>query len=81
MVGLHFGRCPLRSVADVTGDPAVLAGPRELLHLHCLEHGCSYGRRGFMALLPPLTTEDHDKLVQAVEAFLDERGELVRLAA
>jgi glutamate-1-semialdehyde 2,1-aminomutase len=81
MVGLHFGRPPLRSVADITGDPKVLAGLRELLHLHCLEHGCSYGRRGFMALSLPLTEEDHDKLVQAVEGFLDERGDLVRLAA
>ncbi len=55
MIGLHFGRPPLRSVADVTGDPAVLGALRELLHLHCLEHGCSYGRRGFMALSLPLT--------------------------
>jgi glutamate-1-semialdehyde 2,1-aminomutase len=81
MVGLHFGRPPLRSVADIKGDPGVLGALRELLHLHCLEHGCSYGRRGFMALSLPLTGDDHDRLVQAVEAFLDERGDLVRLAA
>jgi glutamate-1-semialdehyde 2,1-aminomutase len=81
MIGLHFGRGPLRSTADIKGDPATLTGLRALLHLHCLEHGCSYGRRGFMALSLPLTDEDHDRLVQAVETFLDERGELVRLAA
>ena len=81
MIGLHFGSGPLRSTADIKGDPATLTGLRALLHLHCLEHGCSYGRRGFMALSLPLTDEDHDRLVQAVETFLDERGELVRLAA
>jgi hypothetical protein len=81
MIGLHFGHGPLRSTADIKGDPATLAGLRALLHLHCLEHGCSYGRRGFMALSLPLTDDDHDRLVQAVERFLDERAELVRLAA
>ena len=57
MIGLHFGRGPLRSTADIKGDPATLTGLRALLHLHCLEHGCSYGRRGFMALSLPLTDE------------------------
>ena len=81
------GRPPLRQRAAALRRPTSpatrpkLAGLRALLHLHCLEHGCSYGRRGFMALSLPLTTEDHDRLVQAVETFLDERGELVRLAA
>jgi glutamate-1-semialdehyde aminotransferase len=81
MIGLHFGRGPLRSTADITGDPATHSSLRALLHLHCLEKGCSYGRRGFMALSLPLTDDDHDRMVQAVETFLDERGELVRLAA
>jgi glutamate-1-semialdehyde 2,1-aminomutase len=81
MIGLHFGRGPLRSTADIKGDRATLTGLRALLHLHCLEHGCSYGRRGFLALSLPLTEDDHDRFVQAVETFLDERAELVRLAA
>ena len=81
MIGLHFGQGPLRSTADIKVDPATLTGLLALLHLHCLEHGCSYGRRGFMALSLPLTDDDHDRLVQAVETLPRRARELVRLAA
>ena len=69
MVGLHFTRGPVRSVADL---PAA-AELRALLHLHMLEAGYSYARRGFVALSLPLEEPDIDGFAEAVEAFL-QRG-------
>jgi glutamate-1-semialdehyde 2,1-aminomutase len=65
MVGLHFTRGPLRSVADVPQAPEL----RTLLHLHLLEHGYSCARRGFVALSLPLGEDDVDGFADAVEAF------------
>jgi glutamate-1-semialdehyde 2,1-aminomutase len=66
LVGLHFTRGPVRSAADVP-DASEL---RILLHLHMLEHGFSYGRRGFIALSLPLGEEEIDGFAAAVERFL-----------
>ena len=38
--------------------------------LHMLEHGFSYGRRGFIALSLPLGEEEIDGFAGAVEQFL-----------
>jgi glutamate-1-semialdehyde 2,1-aminomutase len=65
MVGLHFTRGPVRSVADVPQAPEL----RTLLHLHLLEHGYSCARRGFVALSLPLGEDDVDGFADAVEAF------------
>jgi hypothetical protein len=46
---------------------------RALLHLHMLEAGYSYARRGFVALSLPLEEPDIDGFAEAVEAFL-QRG-------
>jgi glutamate-1-semialdehyde 2,1-aminomutase len=43
---------------------------RSLLHLHMLEQGFSYGRRGFIALSLPLGDEEIDGFATAVERFL-----------
>ena len=53
MVGLHF---------DDETRPA-------LLHLHMLERGYSYARRGFVALSLPLDESDVDGFAAAVESF------------
>src|SRR4051794_18117321 len=42
---------------------------KTLLHLHMLERGYSYARRGFVALSVPLTDDDVDGFAAAVEAF------------
>jgi glutamate-1-semialdehyde 2,1-aminomutase len=68
LVGLHFARGPIRSEADVP-DAAELRG---LLHLHMLERGWSYGRRGFIALSLPLGEAEIDGFAAAVEEFLAE---------
>ena len=45
-------------------------GERGLLHLHMLERGFSYGRRGFIALSLPLAEPEIDGFAGAVEEFL-----------
>jgi glutamate-1-semialdehyde 2,1-aminomutase len=66
LVGLHFARGPIRSEADVP----VAAELRGLLHLHMLECGWSYGRRGFVALSLPLGEAEIDGFAADVEDFL-----------
>jgi glutamate-1-semialdehyde 2,1-aminomutase len=66
MVGLHFTRGPVRSVADIPVVPEL----RALMHLHMLERGYSYARRGFVALSLPLGEDDVDGFAAAVEEFL-----------
>ena len=66
LVGLHFTRGPVRREGDVP-EAAELRG---LLHLHMLERGYSYGRRGFVALSLPLGEREIDGFAAAVEEFL-----------
>jgi glutamate-1-semialdehyde 2,1-aminomutase len=66
MVGLHFTRGPVRRIADLPKADEL----RALLHLHLLEHGYSYARRGFVALSLPLEAADVDGFCAAVEEFL-----------
>ena len=66
LVGLHFTLGPVRNEADVP-DAAELRG---LLHLHMLERGFSYGRRGFISLSLPLGEREIDSFAAAVEEFL-----------
>jgi glutamate-1-semialdehyde 2,1-aminomutase len=73
MVGLHFTRGPVRRAADLP-DAAALRG---LLHLHMLERGYWYARRGFVALCLPLDGADVDGFAAEVEAFLDESAALL----
>ena len=68
LVGLHFTRGPIRNEADVP-EAAELRG---LLHLHMLERGYSYGRRGFIALSLPLGEREIDGFAAAAEEFLAE---------
>jgi glutamate-1-semialdehyde 2,1-aminomutase len=66
LVGLHFTSGPVRHEGDVPES----AESRALLHLHMLERGFSYGRRGFIALSLPLGETDVDGFAAAVEEFL-----------
>jgi len=66
MVGLHFTRGPVRRTADSPPAPEL----RTLLHLHMLDRGYSFARRGFVALSLPLTQSDVDGFACAVEEFL-----------
>ncbi len=74
MVGLHFTRGPVRRVADLPASPEL----RALLHLHLLEQGYSYARRGFVALSLPMEETDVAGFAAAVEAFLIEHAPLLQ---
>jgi glutamate-1-semialdehyde 2,1-aminomutase len=66
LVGLHFAQGPISRRSDLPTRPELQA----LLHLHMLEHGYSYARRGFLALSLPLGEQEIDGFASAVEAFL-----------
>jgi glutamate-1-semialdehyde 2,1-aminomutase len=74
LAGLHFARGPVRRVSDLPDAPEL----RTLLHLHLLECGYSYARRGFIALSLPLDEADVDGFAESVEEFLAAHAELVR---
>ena len=59
-------------------DLAPASELRALLHLHLLERGYSYARRGFVALSLPLGEAEIDGFAGAVEEFLAEHPVLVR---
>jgi glutamate-1-semialdehyde 2,1-aminomutase len=67
LVGIHFTDGPVRSEADVPDAPEL----RALLHLHMVERGFSYGRRGFIALSLPLGEAEIDAFAAAAEEFVD----------
>jgi glutamate-1-semialdehyde 2,1-aminomutase len=66
VIGLHFTPGPVRNEGDVPESAEL----RALLHLHMLERGFSYGRRGFIALSLPLGEAEVDGFAAAVEEFL-----------
>ena len=66
LVGLHFTPGPVRNEVDVPESAEL----RALLHLHLLERGFSYGRRGFISLSLPLGEAEIDAFAEAVEEFL-----------
>ena len=68
LVGLHFAAGPIRR-RDVPKRLELQA----LLHLHMLEQGYTYARRGFIALSLPLGEHDIDGFASAVEAFFAQR--------
>lgn len=69
MLAIHPGRGPVRQPSDLDG---VSDAVRKLLHLELLMRGFYLARRGFMSLSLPLTEADHDGLVTAFGAVLDE---------
>jgi glutamate-1-semialdehyde 2,1-aminomutase len=67
LVGIHFADGPIRRESDVPEAREL----RALLHLHLLEQGFSYGRRGFVALSLPLDTAEIDAFAASISAFLE----------
>jgi glutamate-1-semialdehyde 2,1-aminomutase len=63
LVGIHFTRDPIRRKSDSPKRPELQA----LLHLHMLERGYTYARRGFVALSLPIEERDIDGFADAVE--------------
>jgi glutamate-1-semialdehyde 2,1-aminomutase len=69
MLCFHPQRAPIRRPADCAGVPPDL---RKLLHLELNMRGIYIARRGFMSLSLPLDEADHDALVAAFDAYLDD---------
>jgi glutamate-1-semialdehyde 2,1-aminomutase len=63
LVGMHFTRDAVHRKSDSPKRPAEQA----LLHLHMLERGYTYARRGFVALSLPIEEHDVDGFADAVE--------------
>lgn len=82
--GIHFHEGPIRNAADLDkgehGREAAIADLKKLFHLDMLEAG-QYLSRRIMGNLSIETTEaETEQLIQAVEEFLINRGDLVRTA-
>jgi glutamate-1-semialdehyde 2,1-aminomutase len=71
MLCIHLQRAPIRSPADTAAASPVA---RKLMHLDLNLRGFYLARRGFMSLSLPLTAADHDDLLAAFGAFLDEHA-------
>src|SRR5262249_28036870 len=83
-LGLHFVRRPVRSVSDFASADPDQPGRRDqlmkLFHLDMIEQGIYLARRGYIALSLPMQPADFDRLVQAVDEFLELRGPLIEAA-
>ena len=78
MLAIHFQRSDIVRAEDADATPMQA---RKLLHLDLNLRGFYLARRGFMALMLPLTEEDHDALVAAFGDFLDEHDKVLEAAA
>ena len=71
----HFVRGPVRNAADAArSDPKLM----ELFFFDLLSQGIWIARRGMMTLSLPIGDAECDVLAEAVAAFLDGRGPLLR---
>jgi glutamate-1-semialdehyde 2,1-aminomutase len=78
MMTVHMTDGPIRSVEDAArGEPRL----RDLLFFDLLERGIWIARRGMINLSIALDAADGDKLVAAVEEFLDTRAPLFERSA
>jgi glutamate-1-semialdehyde 2,1-aminomutase len=74
IMAAHFTRAPIARPADIAGvDPRL----RELFHLDLLAAGIYIARRGMITVNLPIDDSETDRLVGAVERFLDERRPLL----
>ncbi|HLY44715.1 MAG TPA: aspartate aminotransferase family protein [Stellaceae bacterium] len=73
MIGVHMTDAPIRNAADAAkGDAALL----DLFYFDLLARGIWIAKRGMMALSIALDDADADKLVAAVQEFVDTRAPL-----
>lgn len=78
ILGLHAQAGPIRSGRDLAAqDPVRRDRLQRLLHYDLLERGHYLARRGYLTLALPLTTEDEESFVGALEEFLAVRRHLL----
>jgi glutamate-1-semialdehyde 2,1-aminomutase len=68
IMAIHWQSKPIERPADTAETPMAA---RTLFHLQMLNRGFYIARRGFMSLSLVLTEQDHDRLVAAVEDYLE----------
>ena len=78
-VGMHFPRDEIRRPGDLDPAGAERRGKlQNLMHLDLIEAGQFYGRRGFVALMLPITDSEIDTFAGAVEEFVTSRKSLLQ---
>ncbi len=73
LVNIHFASWPIRNAGDAARGNMPL---RKLLHLELLTQDIYTSRRGFLPLSIPVGEAEVERLVGAVDAFLDRYGDL-----
>ncbi|WP_035487148.1 aspartate aminotransferase family protein [Geminicoccus roseus] len=71
---IHFHDRPVRRPADAPARPELQA----LFQLEMILRGIYLARRGFITLCLPLTEDDHDRFVAAVEDFCEVHAPILR---
>jgi glutamate-1-semialdehyde 2,1-aminomutase len=74
MLGVHMMRGPIRAPADAAKGSSAA---RDLFFFDMLKAGFWLARRGMMSLSLPLTEDDYDAFVAAVEEFVTARKPLL----
>ena len=78
-VGLHFTRNDVRRPGDLDPADADRRGKlQNLMHLDLIAAGQFYARRGFIALMLPVTDKEIDTFAGAVEEFVTSRKSLLQ---
>ncbi|MEZ5833617.1 MAG: aminotransferase class III-fold pyridoxal phosphate-dependent enzyme [Dongiaceae bacterium] len=78
-VGMHFSRSEIRRPGDL--DPAQAERRtklQNLMHFDLIAASQFYARRGFIALMLPITDAEIDRFAGAVEEFVTSRKSLLR---
>ena len=75
IMAIHWQSKPVTRPADTTDTPAAA---RTLFHISMLQRGFYLARRGFISLSLVLNEQDHDRLVAAVEDYLDTHRALLK---
>lgn len=71
ILGLHCQGGPIRSARDLAArDPVRRERLQRLLHYDLLERGHYLARRGYLTLSLPLTEEDEESFIAAIDEFL-----------
>ncbi len=77
-VGLHFARGEIKRPSDLDpGDAPRRTLLQNLMHLDLIAAGQFYARRGFLALMLPVTEAEIDAFAGAVEEFITSRRSLL----
>lgn len=74
MINVHMCAGAVRSVRDLEGSHTALS---QLFHFHMLENGIWLARRGMVNLSLPIGDAQCDRLVEAVEAFVESGNRII----